>query len=719
MDLVGHSLAGENGATQVDYGAWHKIATHLQPARVKSVAQGGAFAAGWEGMQQYATSTAQYGGYLRALLEWPNTQQTTLAPYLPNSQLVCVWYGINDLAWLGPANISAFTEALTTIIARFKAAMVFEDSSTSALWGITPIAYTGVWSTNTNARLYSGTTSRSTTTTYPTSKVTITIPPDYGAGTIQIGLPIPANGDQAVWDVVDVTAGGATTLLSGYDARNRNGFNHASTRGATGQPIIVTPRVAIGAAPATTLTADLLPNSTTITVASTAAFDTAGTLTIETERISYTGKTGTTFTGLTRLISASSGVGALHYSGASVTGSRTVELRPTTITGAAYFDFWALEAVATPLVAVVLQPRSWGYTPYGIQPYSQTVAKLASNYLGANVVTLASTTANGAVAASGDVTVVDANIIQNGSVIIDSEVMLARNTGWTSTVLGVSANRGSNGTTAATHLTGANVYPWVRVGDTITVGTGATAETRTVTGVAGAAITFGGAVLSNAHSTGEVVTVGIQDYDITNTLNPAIQSAVTAFADSSIFAVNVEPGLYPTGAKDAAVYNPDTLHYNNEGHQRLAKRFLDVVTPRMTSYAVLAKPTVPDSRGWYDSLYSQVVGGGVLLNSWANYSTTLAAVTQTGAAAFAYTKDFVTGRVTLRGAVKQTNAANANLSVCVLPVGFRPLHDQEWMVATEQGPQVLRIQRDGNILLPVISGPVAYAALNVQFEAEL
>ena len=59
----------------------------------------------------------------------------------------------------------------------------------------------------------------------------------------------------------------------------------------------------------TTLT-NAIPNSSstaTIVVGSTAGFATAGTILIEEELIAYTGKTATTFTGITRSVYGSSG----------------------------------------------------------------------------------------------------------------------------------------------------------------------------------------------------------------------------------------------------------------------------------------------------------------------------------------------------------------------------------------------------------------------------
>jgi len=75
----------------------------------------------------------------------------------------------------------------------------------------------------------------------------------------------------------------------------------------------------------TTVSGGTLSNSnTTVTVTSTAAFTTTGNILIDSETISYTGKTGTTFTGCTRGVSgAGSGAAATHANGASVVQSTT------------------------------------------------------------------------------------------------------------------------------------------------------------------------------------------------------------------------------------------------------------------------------------------------------------------------------------------------------------------------------------------------------------
>lgn len=66
----------------------------------------------------------------------------------------------------------------------------------------------------------------------------------------------------------------------------------------------------------TTLSAELSAVATTASVVSTTLFPTTGILTIGDEKISYTGKTGTTFTGLTRGVGGTSA--AIHASAANV-----------------------------------------------------------------------------------------------------------------------------------------------------------------------------------------------------------------------------------------------------------------------------------------------------------------------------------------------------------------------------------------------------------------
>jgi hypothetical protein len=720
MDLFGHSLAAEGGASQLDFGAWHKIASHLQPALLNSAAQGGAIACYSEGGKMYPTASATYSGYARVLAEAPLVQRGTVGPYLPTSQMVCIWYGANDLGVIGPANnMAAFKEGLRTILARVRAAAVFENNFTFTMSGLQPVTYTGTWSQNAGAWGFaSGDTYASTSTAYPTNKVTLKIPPDYGAGVISVTVPALTGGLGGVWSLVDVTAGGSTTLFSGWDTRNLAPKNHAS--GTNAQSSGVTKRTAIGAAPTTITTADFPPDAATLTVASTAAFDTAGALWINnTERVTYTGKTSTTFTGITRAVANT--FATLALSGVSVTGTRTFELRPTTVSTVAWFDCFALEALQAPLTFVMKQNRIMNYTIWSNWPYGAVRTKLGSGTsVGATSITVASTTLTANALATGDLTVADSSIATGiyTSVIVDSEVMWVTATP-NATTLTVSANRGTQGTTAATHTNGANVYPWIRVGDTITIGSGANAETRTVTSVAGATIGIGSfqggpGPLANTHSAGDVVLAGIQEADVRQVMNPAIQSVCDEFNDPYMFTVDPEVGL--SGSSDAAIdptcFAGDGVHFSDEGHARLAAYFLRVATPKMTSYKVLSRAAQPDRLAFFDSAYNQIT----FSNGWSSYTITPATVAAANGnpAPFGFRKDFVTRRVRFRGAIKNTSQANAATIITNLGLGCRPATDQEFWV----GPHRLQIKQNGDMLFPEGLSQVAYVPLdNIQFEA--
>ena len=68
--------------------------------------------------------------------------------------------------------------------------------------------------------------------------------------------------------------------------------------------------------PIANLSAAVAADSTTITVSGTGGFPGSGTLLIDSERVSYTGTTPTTFTGVTR--GAAGTIPATHANGAAV-----------------------------------------------------------------------------------------------------------------------------------------------------------------------------------------------------------------------------------------------------------------------------------------------------------------------------------------------------------------------------------------------------------------
>jgi hypothetical protein len=69
------------------------------------------------------------GGYARVLQRV--TRPADLAARHPEGMIALVYYGINDLAVLGPAGLEPFQHALRTVISRHRAVSVFEESHAS------------------------------------------------------------------------------------------------------------------------------------------------------------------------------------------------------------------------------------------------------------------------------------------------------------------------------------------------------------------------------------------------------------------------------------------------------------------------------------------------------------------------------------------------------------------------------------------------------------
>lgn len=728
MDLIGHSLASEGGATQVDFGMWHKIASHLQPALINSIAQGGARAALPEGQKMYTTDAGLYGGFGRVYSEFTETQRGAIGPYLPTSQLVCIWHGGNDVSWLGPSptNLGPFKEALRAIIARTRAAVIFDSSATTPVNGITPVTYTPAWASLGGVYGFaSGGEVTYTPSTYPTAKITAKIPPDYGAGVLQVGFTSLENltgitgGGGALWDIVDVTAGGSVVLATGVETRDLGGTSYLqpTTNASSAQPAAggrryasIVRRYTLGPAPTTTLTARLKSQDTTATVADTSAFDSAGVIDIGNERISYTGKTATTLTGLVRGVSGSYVVS--HPVGRSLTGTRTIEFRPTAVTANACFDFWGLEAPTAPITYVMLQNRVGGYSLWANSPYAQSKCTVASGGgSGTNTVTLSTTTVTGAHTAAVTTLNVGSTAWMYGSetwAMVGTELMFVQLV--PSSTSFSTSGRGGQNTTAVAFTGGETVKPWVRVGDTINVG----GEIRTVTAYSAAGQVTVDSNFSSSHSAGEEVIVGIQDYDVRQRCNAITQAVVDEFADRNIFTIDPEAALFPEidGPMDYTVWSGDGVHFSDEGHSRLAAYFLQLLDAHAGSLKLLARPTVEDRMAYWDSLYGMVT----FSNGWSSYQTVTpawACPSQNLPAPFGFRKDFITRRVRLRGALKCTSYANSSLTALTLPPGFRPAADEDWLVNGSR----LQIRQSGVVIFPDGVPNYGYVPVNLMFEA--
>ena len=197
---------------------------------------------------------------------------------------------------------------------------------------------------------------------------------------------------------------------------------------------------------------------TTVTVDSTTNFEDAGTITVGTENISYTGKTSTTFTGCTR--GADSTTAASHVDDSTVTRS-TKWYNITRSSGA--YSATADETWTSTIIGGVLvltnnfdKPQYWALTD-GV-PLSSTLMQDLANWPSYTLLAAAIT---GTGVPSPDEIVVDSttDFPTSGTFTVDSEDISY--TGKTATKF-TGIGRGENGTTAATHLDNApafvNVY---------------------------------------------------------------------------------------------------------------------------------------------------------------------------------------------------------------------------------------------------------------------
>jgi hypothetical protein len=132
---------------------------------------------------------------------------------------------------------------------------------------------------------------------------------------------------------------GAYQITTGQDVYSQNVGWGAGTWGG-----IITGAVTTAVSGGT-----LSSSNTTVTVTSTTGFTTTGRILIDSETISYTGKTGTTFTGCTRGLSGTgSGAATTHANGASVVQSTS-------------FIGWGSSAT----VGIGVQLRLWSQSNFG------------------------------------------------------------------------------------------------------------------------------------------------------------------------------------------------------------------------------------------------------------------------------------------------------------------------------------------------------------------
>jgi hypothetical protein len=213
IELFGHSYAAGGGSDQGESLA-DKISA-VTDATVVNYAVGGSV--GCYPDSGTAPLTARDGGwnYLYHTRNADDLGQT--APYL-SAPPALIWYGIHDLAVLGPNNLTYFYHALRAMIARARCAAVFEHGHASVTKG-------GTWAadaTGQNENSGFGYALSANTN----STITIAVPSDFPGGEVVLGFLTSSAGWGALLDI-DVT--GATTLTNRtHDSRNIQPRDHST-----------------------------------------------------------------------------------------------------------------------------------------------------------------------------------------------------------------------------------------------------------------------------------------------------------------------------------------------------------------------------------------------------------------------------------------------------------------------------------------------------------
>ena len=191
---------------------------------------------------------------------------------------------------------------------------------------------------------------------------------------------------------------------------------------------------------------------TTVTVDSTTGFESVGTITIDSENITYTGKTSTTFTGCTR--GADSTTAATHDDDDTVT--RSTKWYDITRTSGAYSatadENWTSTIIGGVLVLTnnFDKPQYWALSD-GI-PLSSTKMQNLTNWPSLTLLDGAITSTSATTAITVDST---EDFPTSGTFTVDSEDISY--TGKTSTTF-TGISRAQNSTTGATHLDDAPVF---------------------------------------------------------------------------------------------------------------------------------------------------------------------------------------------------------------------------------------------------------------------
>jgi acetyltransferase-like isoleucine patch superfamily enzyme len=172
LEVCGHSIAFGGGVSSFEHRFSTKLAELLDAAEINR-AVAGAIAC-W----QESSSDPGDGGYAHVLQHC--TRPAEIGSSHPDGAFALVYFGLNDLAALGPSELEPFQHALRTIISRHRAASVFEESHES-------VTYSESWAARpADGPDCSGSGTIETQTDGAT--LDITVPERFPGGTVALGF---------------------------------------------------------------------------------------------------------------------------------------------------------------------------------------------------------------------------------------------------------------------------------------------------------------------------------------------------------------------------------------------------------------------------------------------------------------------------------------------------------------------------------------------------
>lgn len=146
--------------------------------------------------------TGQLGGQFH-LFDYLNRYNNIVAPYTPDSDVVLIWYGLNDVALLGPTanDLLPFRQALRAAIAHARLAVRYEEQDPS-------VVYAGTWVQGFAASV--GSAAGYKYATANGSTVTVNVPADFPGGEVDLFFLIGSAFMGTATATVDGVAAGAT-----------------------------------------------------------------------------------------------------------------------------------------------------------------------------------------------------------------------------------------------------------------------------------------------------------------------------------------------------------------------------------------------------------------------------------------------------------------------------------------------------------------------------